>query len=84
MATITVDLEAAGLTHARGKSDRCNGEHDIDVLSVTSIDDPDLTRVSELIPVLQLLHEQAHPDGTAYWYNCRESGCTEAIELLDS
>jgi len=83
MATMTIDLEAAGLTHAKGKSDKCNGEHDIDMLSVTAIDDPDLVRVSHLVPVLQLLHEQAHPEGTAYWHNCRESGCTEVSELLE-
>jgi len=59
MATITISLEAAGLTHAKGKSDKCGGEHDIDMLSVTAIDDPELLKSGALAPVLQALHEQA-------------------------
>ena len=57
------------------------GEHDIDMLSVSDYGESGLVEPASLVPVLQLLHEQAHPDGTAYWYNCRESGCTEATEL---
>lgn len=81
MATLTIDLEAAGLTHARGRSDKCNGAHDIDMLSVTGIDDPDLIRADDLGPVLQSLHEQAHPRGTARREYCRERGCAGMAEL---
>ena len=83
MSTITVSLEAAGLTHARGKSDKCNGEHDIDMLSVVSLDSPDWLPADGLSAVLQLLHEQAHPEGTAYWENCTERGCADAAEIYE-
>lgn len=83
MGTATIDLEAAGLTHAKGKSDRCDGKHDIDMLSVVSLDDPDWTRTDGLPAVFQALHEQAHPGGAAYWLNCREAGCAEAYDLLN-
>lgn len=82
MATITVDLAAAGLTHAKGKSDKCAGEHDIGWVSVTSWENDELVIAGDLDPVLQALHEQAHPDGTARWEYCRERGCTDAAELL--
>jgi hypothetical protein len=81
MSTITIDLEAAGLTHAKGKSDKCNGEHGIDMLSVLLTDDSGLVRPDDLAPLLQALHEQAHPEGAAYWQNCRERGCAEMREL---
>ena len=42
-ATVTINLEAAGLTHAKGKSDRCNGDHEVSMLSVVGIDDPSWT-----------------------------------------
>jgi hypothetical protein len=61
LVAVTVDLQAAGLAHAMGKPDRCNGRHDVDVLSVVSLDDPDWTRTDDLPAVLQALHEQAHP-----------------------
>ena len=83
MGTVTIDLAAAGLTHAKGKSDRCDGEHDVDMLSVTSLDDPDWTPAGGLPAVFQVLHEQAHPEGAAYWQNCREPGCAEAYDLLN-
>lgn len=37
MGTLTVDLKAAGLTHAKGKSDNCGGEHDVDEVHVTGV-----------------------------------------------
>ena len=83
MGTVTIDLEAAGLTHARGKSDRCDGgRHDVDMASVVSLDDPGWTPTDGLPAVFQALHEQAHPEGAAYWENCREPGCSEAHDLL--
>lgn len=86
MGTVTIRLAAAGLTHAKGKSDGCDGEHDIDMLSVTAIDDPGWiceVDIQALDAAFQTLHEQAHPDGTAYWHNCREAGCGDAYDLLD-
>lgn len=84
MAAITIDLKLAGLTHAKGKSDGCAGEHAIDMDAVTDLDNSGLIELASLVPILQLLHEQAHPRGTAYWHACRESGCTEAYELTTS
>lgn len=83
MATITISLEAAGLAHAKGKSDGCNGEHDVDMLSVLDVDSPDWLPADGLAAVLQMLHEQAHPEGTAYWESCRERGCADAAEVYD-
>jgi hypothetical protein len=83
MATVTISLEAAGLTHAKGKSDRCNGEHDVDMLSVIALDSPDWTATAGLPAVFQALHEQAHPDGPAYWDNCMLRGCAEAYDLMN-
>jgi hypothetical protein len=79
MASVTIDLAAAGLTHAPGKSDRCDKAdgHDIDWLAITSWDNPELREVAEVSAALQALHEQAHPHGAAYWQNCREPGCAD-------
>jgi len=83
MATVTVDLAAAGLTHAKGRSDRCGtGGHDIAWTAVTDWENPDLVDVADVTPVLQALHEQAHPDGPAYWENCRLRGCAEAADVI--
>lgn len=77
-ATITIDLAAAGLTHAKGKSDKCGTDgHDVDWLSVTTWENPDLVETDAVATVLQTLHEQAHPDGAAYFQNCRERGCAD-------
>lgn len=76
-ATVTINLTAAGLTHTKGKSDYCGGEHDVPVSAVVYIDDPDWLPADDVTPVLQALHEQAHPDGAAYWQNCRERGCAD-------
>jgi hypothetical protein len=83
MGTVTVNLQAAGLTHAKGQSDRCDGEHDIDIAAVVYITDPDWVPVGGLPAVLQALHEQAHPRGTAYWDNCTEPACAAAQGLLN-
>lgn len=83
MGTVTVNLQAAGLTHAKGQSDRCDGEHDIDIASVVYITDPGWVPAGGLTAVLQALHEQAHPHGTAYWDNCGEPACTAARDLLN-
>ena len=81
--TVTIDLECAGLTHAKGKSDRCRGgQHDVSMASVVSLDDPDWTRTDGLPAVFQVLHAEAHPDGPSYWENCREPGCADAYDLL--
>ena len=84
MGTITIDLTAAGLTHAKGKSDRCGTDgHDVDMTAVTAVDDPDWTETAGLPAIFQALHAQAHPDGTRYWENCRGPGCAEAAALLE-
>jgi hypothetical protein len=81
--TVTVDLKAAGLTHASGKSDKCDGSHVIGFEAVTDVDDPESVTADGLAAVLQSLHEQAHPRGCAYRVNCREPGCREANELTE-
>jgi hypothetical protein len=78
---ITVDLAAAGLTHARGASDKCGGKHDVDMRSVTDVSSCGLVDPEDFGPVLQALHEQAHPGGTRWWGSCRERGCVDAAEL---
>ncbi len=84
MGTVTVDLKAAGLTHAPGKSDKCSGEHEVDEKFVTAdLAAADWVPADGLGKVLQALHEQAHPDGTAYWENCREPACADARYLLN-
>ena len=80
---MTINLGAAGLTHARGKSDRCDGEHDVDMVAVTALNSPDWTDADALPGIFQVLHKQAHPDGTEFWDNCREPGCAQAYDLLN-
>jgi hypothetical protein len=83
-AIITVNLAAAGLTHAQGRSDRCQGGlHDIDMdAAVTDTSESGLVDPAGLTGALQTLHRAAHPDGTASWEFCREPGCTELAEFL--
>jgi hypothetical protein len=83
MATVTINLAAAGLTHARGQSDGCgdNG-HDIPWTAVKGWDNRDLIDAADLTPILQALHEQAHPGGTADWMFCRQPGCADAYDLI--
>lgn len=85
MGTVTVDLKGAGLTHAPGKSDKCGGEHEVDEMFVTaSLAASDWVPADGLEKVLQALHEQAHPDGSAYWDNCLEPACADAWQLLNA
>ena len=88
-ADATIDLREQGLRHAPGEV-CCDGrdhamsvqvsEKDIELIVerfgpvFTPLDD----RMAE---VLQALHEQAHPESTLSWENCRERGCREAGEL---
>jgi hypothetical protein len=83
MPGVTISLKAAGLTHAAGKSDKCDGEHDVSLTAVTGLDDPGWTDTGKLPGIFQLLHAQAHPDGAAYWDNCTLPGCAEAYDLLN-
>ena len=80
MSTVTVDLKAAGLTHVKGKSDSCDGEHAIDGEHVTGL--AGLVPADGLEELFQRFHEQAHPEGTAYWENCQEFACQDAAGLL--
>lgn len=82
---VIIDLKEAGLTHAAKKADECGGMHKVPAAAV-SIDlaKAGLVPAAELPDyerVLQLLHEQAHPDGPLYFEKCRERGCAEAAEL---
>lgn len=86
-APVVIDLKEAGLTHSKGKADGCDGNHTVAEAAVTiDLDKAGLVPASELPDfgkVLQALHEQAHPEGTAFWENCRERGCAEAAELWE-
>lgn len=84
-AKVVIDLKEAGLTHVRGKADKCEGQHAVPAAAVTiDLAETGLIPVEDLPDVgkvLQSLHEQAHPDGTQFWETCRERGCIEAGEL---
>ena len=86
-APVVIDLKEAGLTHASGKADKCEGTHTVPAVAVTiDLAEAGLVPVDDLwdhSKVLQLLHEQAHPDGTQYWQACRERGCAEAADLWE-
>jgi hypothetical protein len=84
-AKVVIDLKEAGLTHASGKADKCEGKHTVPAAAVT-IDLAEaglvpLEDLPDLGKVLQNLHEQAHPEGTQFWEHCRERGCIEAADL---
>jgi hypothetical protein len=86
-APVIIDLKEAGLTHASGKADKCDGRHKVEAGHVT-IDPAEAGLVPaedlwDQSTVLQMLHEQAHPDGAQFWQNCRERGCTEAADLWE-
>jgi hypothetical protein len=83
MGTLTVDLKAAGLTHAKGRSDNCGGEHAVDEVHVTGVTGAGWVPADGLEALFQRFHEAAHPDGSAYWENCREAACADAGELLN-
>lgn len=82
---VHVNLRDAGLRHAPGKGGCCDGsDHGLGV----DIEEPDIERIIDRYAdpytdidddVLQALHEQAHPDGSLYWQNCRERGCSDVI-----
>jgi hypothetical protein len=77
-ATVTIDLAAAGLAHAKGRSDKCGAAgHDVNWLSLAGWDNPDLIEAGDVYPVIQALHEQAHPDAAVSWTNCRERPCAD-------
>jgi hypothetical protein len=84
-AEVAIDLKEAGLTHAKGKADGCGGQHKVPAAAVSiDLEAAGLVPVAETPDyerVFQLLHEQAHPDGTLYAEHCRERGCAEAAEL---
>ena len=87
-APVVIDLKEAGLTHAKGKADGCkDGQHPVPEEAVTiDLADAGLVPAADLpdvAGVLQALHEQAHPEGTQYWENCRERGCAEAADLRE-
>lgn len=71
-----LDLRELGLTHAKGKSDRCGGLH----TGFVEIDEP--VDLDALEAALQKLHEQVHQHGTQYVLNCREPGCLDALEAI--
>jgi hypothetical protein len=83
MGSVVVDLKAAGLTHAPGKSDKCDGQHEVDEEFLTDADITDAVLADGLEKVLQALHELAHPASSAYWENCLEPACADARELLN-
>ena len=84
-ARVSIDLKEAGLTHAKGKADGCDGMHTVEARHVTiDLAAAGLVPADELWDhgkVLQNLHEQAHPEGAQFWENCREPGCAEAADL---
>lgn len=72
-----LNLKELGLTHAKGKNDKCDGLHTGEV----EIDEPfDMDGLEE---ALQRLHEIAHPEGTLLFRNCREPGCWDAVEAIN-
>ena len=84
MGFVVVDLKAAGLTHATGKSDKCDGRHEVDEEFLTDVDIAGLVDAYGLGKVLQALHEQAHPGSSVYWENCLEPACADARELFNA
>jgi hypothetical protein len=82
VGTVTVDLKAAGLTHAPGKSDKCGGMHMVHGEAIADFEAPGLVDAYGPEKALQALHEQAHPGGPAYWENCRDPACADAWAVL--
>jgi hypothetical protein len=78
---IVINLADAGLAHAKGKSDRCGGEHTLDMDAITEIEITGLMPQDRFYEVMQTMHEQAHPHGTVFWDKCTERGCKEAQDL---
>jgi hypothetical protein len=88
-ADVVVDLREQGLRHAPGEVCCGGGDHHMEV----RVSEKDIELIVErfgpvftsfddgVTEVLQVLHEQAHPDGALSWENCRERGCREAGEI---
>jgi hypothetical protein len=72
-----INLKQAGLAHAKGQNDKCDGVHTAQV----EIDEP--VSLDGLEIALQTLHEAAHPRGALSFRNCREPGCWDALEAID-
>jgi hypothetical protein len=87
-ADVEVSLREQGLRHAPGQK-CCDGcahlmsvqVSDSDIELIVQRFGPVLSLSDADGEVLQVLHEQAHPDGTARWQSCRERGCREAGEI---
>jgi hypothetical protein len=81
---VLIDLKEAGLTHSPGKGDGCGGNHVVPAEAVTiDLAEAGLVAAEDLPDIgaaLQALHEQAHPDGTLSWLQCRERGCADAAD----
>lgn len=82
---LVVDLGKLGLAHAPDSECKCGGKaHEMTV--TVSLEDHELHMSGECEPplpaeeALQALHEQAHPDGAAYFENCQELACRAVRE----
>lgn len=78
---VELDLRELGLQHRPGSGCGCKGRaHPVSV----GFDPEGHGFIHESdtaawdAEVLQVLHEQAHPDGVLYAENCREPGCADA------
>lgn len=80
---VTINLKQEGLTHAKGKSDGCDGKHEvtIDLFTEGLHADGDCLD-NDVLAVLQKLHEAAHPHGSVYIQNCLEAACTDVVYSL--
>jgi len=76
IAEAELDLKKLGLTHAKGRNDRCDGHHTAEV----EIDDP--VDLDALERALQQLHELVHPHGALSVFYCMEPGCADAIGAI--
>jgi hypothetical protein len=85
VAEIIIDLKKNGLTHASGKSDRCEGQHRIRF----SLDEEGLhvdgdCLTEGALAALQKLHEAVHPQGAVSVLYCRDPACSEIVDELSS
>lgn len=75
-AYITLDLKELGLTHARGKSDKCGGSHEIhidpDKIEYEGDDPADIPAAQA---ALQRFHEKLHPGGSVFAGDCWDDDC---------
>jgi hypothetical protein len=77
VAEAELDLKKLGLTHAKGKNDKCDGRHTAEV----EIDDP--VDLDGLERALQKLHELVHPRGTLSVFYCMNPGCRDALNAIN-